>query len=242
MIFMNIPSLYELFQERWGRFQTGWLISDTHFGDEELRAGMPNRPSDEEIVKSINSCVGKNDLLIHLGDVGDVEYVRKLKGYKVLIMGNHDAGASNYKRQKVTKAIPADGFTYSEVLDFVKNEYPNWSVHVEKQNPFWLITIDNGLFDEVYEGALIVGEKLILTHEPVEISWLFNIHGHNHQGNVKTGNHLNVCTDVVGHKPVSLNKFLKEGHLSKIQTIHRACIDNAIERKKKRGGKRVGQK
>ena len=242
MIFMNIPSLYEQFQKQWGRFQTGWLISDTHFGDEELRAGMPNRPSDEEIVKSINSCVGKNDLLIHLGDVGDVEYVRKLKGYKVLVMGNHDLGASNYKRQKITRNIPVSEMTLLEVRELASKDYPNWKIHIEQYGSYWIVTADNGLFDEVYEGALIVGEKLILTHEPVEIPWLFNIHGHNHQGNVKTNNHLNVCSDVVGYKPVSFNKFLKEGHLSKIQTIHRACIDNAIERKKKRGGKRIGQK
>lgn len=239
---MNIPSLYELFQERWGKFQTGWMISDTHFGDEDLRAGMPNRPSDEEIVKSINSCVGKNDLLIHLGDVGDVEHVRKLKGYKVLIMGNHDLGASNYKRQKITRNIPVNEMTLLEVRELASKNYPNWKIHIEQYGSYWIVTVDNGLFDEVYESALIVGEKLILTHEPVEIPWLFNIHGHNHQGNVKTGNHLNVCADVVGYEPVSLNKFLKEGHLSKIQTIHRTCIDNAIERKKKRGGKRIGQK
>lgn len=241
MIFMNIPSLYGLFQERWGKFQTGWMISDTHFGDEDLKAGM-TRPSDEDIVKSINSCVGKNDLLIHLGDVGDVEYVRKLKGYKVLIMGNHDSGASNYKRQFAQKEYN-QCWTVEGAFADMKKLYPGWKISFHQVSTGYIVcTADNGLFDEVYEGALIVGEKLILTHEPVEIPWLFNIHGHNHQGNVKTNNHLNVCSDVVGHKPVSFNKFLKEGHLSKIQTIHRACIDNAIERKKKRGGKRIGQK
>ena len=239
---MNIPSLYELFQEKWGRFQSGWMISDTHFGDKDLRAGM-DRPSDEEIVKSINSKVGKCDLLIHMGDVGDVEYVRKLKGYKVLIMGNHDAGASNYKRHREMVVINAYDFTQEEAVEEMKRRYPGYSIKFEcMDRAGWIFSIDNKLFDEVYEGALIVGEKLMLSHEPVEIPWLFNIHGHNHQGNVKTGNHLNVCADVVGYEPVSLNKFLKEGHLSKIQTIHRACIDNAIERKKKRGGKKIGQK
>ena len=242
MIFMNIPSLYGLFQERWSKFQTGWMISDTHFGDEDLRAGMPNRPSDEDIVKSINSKVGKNDLLIHLGDVGDVEYVRQLKGYKVLIMGNHDAGASNYKRQYVKKDY-GQGWTLEDAIADMRKRYPGWKITYLQLSTGWIsCTADNLLFDEVYEGALIVGEKLMFSHEPVEIPWLFNIHGHNHQGNVKTGNHLNVCANVVGYEPVSLNKFLKEGHLSKIQTIHRACIDNAIERKKKRGGKRIGTK
>lgn len=239
---MNIPSLYELFQERWGKFQTGWMISDTHFGDEDLRAGMPNRPSDEEIVKSINSKVGKNDLLIHMGDVGNIEYVRQLKGYKVLIMGNHDAGASNYKRQYAYKDYN-QAWTLERAIADMRERYPGWKITYLQLSTGWIrCTADNCLFDEVYEGALMIGEKLMLSHEPVEIPWLFNIHGHNHQGNVKTSNHLNVCADVVGYEPVSLNKFLKEGHLSKIQTIHRACIDNAIERKKKRGGKKIRQK
>ena len=41
--------------------------------------------------------VTKNDTLILLGDVGDIECVKKLRGYKVLIKGNHDKGNSYYK-------------------------------------------------------------------------------------------------------------------------------------------------
>lgn len=90
---MNLPGVYESFLDRWKSLQTCWVISDTHFGDEDLHQGIHNRPSDEEIVKIINSKCGRSDLLIHLGDVGDISYVRKLRaGYKVLIKGNHDAG------------------------------------------------------------------------------------------------------------------------------------------------------
>ena len=236
MIFMNIPSLYEQFQKQWGRFQTGWLISDTHFGDEDLRAGMPNRPSDEEIVKSINSCVGKNDLLIHLGDVGDIEYVRKLKGYKVLIMGNHDLGASNYKRQKITRNIPVDEMTLLEVRELASRDYPNWKIHIERYGSYWIITADNGLFDEVYEGALIVGEKLILTHEPiVGLTWAMNLHGHVHDKRAKTdAYHTNCCSDVIGYEPINLTQKLKQGITARIASIHRQTIDKATERKARR--------
>jgi calcineurin-like phosphoesterase family protein len=96
------------------------------------------------------------------------------------------------------------------------------------------------LFDEVYEGALIVGEKLILSHEPVEIPWLYNIHGHDHAGR-KRKNHLNVCSDVIGYEPVNLTQKLKSGLMSAITTIHRATIDSAVERKAKRGGKKIGR-
>lgn len=187
-----LAGIYDMFQH-WGK-QTVWIYSDPHFGDKDLECGIVNRPSDEEQIKMINSCVGRKDTLIILGDVGDIECVKKLRGYKVLIMGNHDAGKSNYAE----------------------------------------------VFNEVYEGALIVGEKLILSHEPVDIPWLFNIHGHDHAGHNRP-NHLNVCSDVIGYTPINLNQFLKSGAMSKIQTIHRETIDNATKRKKKRG-KKLGKR
>lgn len=94
-----IPGLYANYQKQWGQ-NTIWIISDLHFGDKELRKGIAKRPSDEQLLKNINSCVGKKDTLIVLGDVGDLSYVRKLKGYKVLIKGNHDAGSSPSIKEK----------------------------------------------------------------------------------------------------------------------------------------------
>ena len=194
---MKLPQLYDIFRERWERFQTAHIISDTHFGDKDLQANIKDRPNDEDYVKLINSKVGKNDLLICLGDVGDIECARRLKGYKILIAGNHDAGMSNYK----------------------------------------------DIFDEVYAGALIVGEKLILSHEPVDVPWAFNIHGHTHSGvPMSDERHFNVCGEARKcYEPVNLNQFMKAGFMSKIQTIHRNTIDSATERARKRGYK-LGQK
>ena len=187
---MKLPQLYDIFRERWEQFQTAHIISDTHFGDKDLQANVKNRPNDEDYVKLINSKVGKNDLLICLGDVGDIEIARRLKGYKILIAGNHDAGMSNYKE----------------------------------------------VFDEVYAGALIVGEKLILSHEPIDVPWAFNIHGHTHSGEPMSDNrHFNVCGEARKcYEPVNLNQFMKAGFMSNIQTIHRSTIDLATKRKKKR--------
>ena len=194
---MKLPQLYDVFRERWERFQTAHIISDTHFGDKDLQTNVKDRPNDEDYVKLINSKVGKNDLLICLGDVGDIEIARRLKGYKILIAGNHDAGMSNYK----------------------------------------------DVFDEVYAGALIVGEKLILSHEPVDVPWAFNIHGHVHSGEPMSDNqHFNVCGEARKcYEPVNLNQFMKAGFMAKIQTIHRDTIDKATKRARKRGYK-LGQK
>lgn len=191
---MALPGLYDCFQH-WGEKNAVWVISDTHFGDKDIQKAFPNRPSDEELIKNINQKVGKTGTLLLLGDVGDIECTKQLKGYKVLICGNHDAGATNYKE----------------------------------------------IFDEIYTGALIIGEKLILSHEPVDIPWAFDIHGHDHAGAKRKG-HLNVCADVIGYTPINFNQFLKSGASSKIQTIHRETIDKATERKKKRGGRKIGEK
>lgn len=192
---MALASVYDIFNERWCK-QTVWLYSDPHFGDEDLRAGMPNRPTDEELVKMINAKVGRKDTIIFLGDIGDIEYAKQIRGYKVLICGNHDLGATNYE----------------------------------------------GVFDEVYTGPLMIGEKLLLSHEPVDVPWAFNIHGHDHKGTERAG-HLNVCADVIGYTPINMNQLMaKSGILSKTESIHRQTIDKATKRKQKRGGKKIGQK
>ena len=242
-----LPGIYDSFQH-WGeKHQTVWIYSDPHFNDDELAEGVKGRPSAEEQVKRINAKCGRRDALICLGDVGDVEYVRQLRAeYKVLIMGNHDAGASNYKRQVIHKIYDQDKYTKEQVFDEMRTLFPGWKISVVESHEFtapfdrWNASADNLLFDEVYEGALIVGEKLILTHEPVEIPWLFNVHGHIHDKRAKTDDkHLNVCSDAIGWEPINFNQFLKLGKTSKIQTIHRATIDKATARKIKRNSRSI---
>lgn len=129
-----IKHLYDCFSH-WYRGGNIWLYSDPHFGDEEMKYIRKDYIGDDEQVRRINSKVWKNDTIIFLGDISDIEYIKKIRGYKVLIMGNHDAGASNYERQC---GIGSDGKLY-----------------------------DNRLFDEVYEGPLMINDKIILSHEPL---------------------------------------------------------------------------
>lgn len=231
---MNLPGVYDIFNERWSG-QTVWIYSDTHFDDKELAAGTPGRLTSDEQVAAINAKVGRKDVFIHLGDVGNIEHIRKIRGYKILIMGNHDAGRTNYERKIIKEIFAYEKYTQEEVKEKICAKYPNCKLYITKGLAGWIATVDNGLFDEVYEGPLMIGEKLILSHEPLDCSWAYNIHGHDHSGFAMIGStHFNVCSDVIAYEPQNLNQLLKFGLTSPIKSIHRSTIDTATKRKQKR--------
>ena len=84
-----IPTLYEKFQP-WSRTGSIYIISDTHFEDEFCKDRDLNWISPEEQIGILKKVLTKQDSLIHLGDVGNPDYLDELKCYKILITGNHD--------------------------------------------------------------------------------------------------------------------------------------------------------
>lgn len=180
-----IKTLYPIFQ-KWSEKGSIYIISDTHFEDSDCLFMDPDWIIPERHIENINKFVSKNDTLIHLGDVGNPEWMKKIKGYKVLIMGNHDQSAKKFE-------------------------------------PY---------FNEIYTGPLIIAKKLILSHEPLDINWAFNVHGHDHnKQNKGDETHLNLASNTIGYQVFNLGQFIKNGGLSKIESIHRQTIDEA-ERKK----------
>lgn len=183
-----IPSLYEKFQE-WSRTGSIYIISDTHFDDKDCKLMDRNWLPPEEAIKIIKGVAHKTDTLIHLGDVGNIEYIKQLKCRKILIMGNHDTGVTKFRE----------------------------------------------VFDEVYEGPLMIGEKILLSHEPIlGIDWCLNIHGHDHSGKYIDEYHLNLVSNVCGFKPLSLGEYIKNHGLNGIKSLHRDTIDRATERKQRK--------
>lgn len=233
--------LYDNFSH-WYRGGSVYFYSDPHFADEEMKYLRKNYIGDDEQVRAINKKIGKKDTIVFLGDIGDVEFIKKIRGYKVLVMGNHDAGASNYKRIIDELIYDADELSLQEVKAIVKKHYPNWKIiscddDYTFHAPFhrWVIKIDNRLFDEVYEGPLCISEKIILSHEPLDIPFMLNIHGHDHSGwAFQDRNHINVCAEHIEYCPVSIKEIVNSGILGKIDSIHRITIDMATDRKKAR--------
>ena len=238
-----INSLYDIFK-KWSAKGSVYIISDLHFSDQEsfeFRSKNNKLPEniktvadlDNFIISNINKVAHKNDCLIILGDVGNIECITKLKaGYKVLLLGNHDRGADYYKRivTDITnlKTILANAVKFPKDLFMSEHELDN---HV---------ICDNKLFDEVYFGPLMISDKIILSHEPIIPcpDYLVNLCGHVHAKNHKfiADNHqyYNFCAEAIDYTPVSLGELIKDGLLSKVNDIHRVTVDGAIDRKKHR--------
>ena len=195
-------NLYPAFK-LWEKFDNIYIISDTHFGDRITENGELDyrekstkikSPTVDEQVALINKVCHKNDLLIILGDVGkNLEPVKKLKaGYKVLIMGNHDSGRTNYERKVTHKrylgrdTCPYCGeiVTYDGLNSHGEFDKTGWCRKcLKKVNPIKNYEgedTDNKLFDEVYPGKVTIRENITLSHEPIEDKYSLNIHGHDH--------------------------------------------------------------
>lgn len=227
-----INILYNCFKH-WSEAGSVYIYSDTHFSDVEhfklLKANnkVPEginsvEELDELQIKNINEIVHRNDTLILLGDVGNIEYIKRLKaGKKILITGNHDRDTEYYQRR----------ITYNEKFDPAFIGLPDNS---------YKPLLDNKLFDEVYAGPLMISDKIILSHEPIVPCprYLVNLHGHTHDRPdvYEFVEHLyyNFCAEAIGFRPVSLGELIKHGLLSHIDDIHRVAIDRAIERKNKK--------
>lgn len=216
--------LYDYFQNNWLGEGQLWFFSDPHFSDEDLKE-FRNNITDEEIVRRINSKVGKKDTIVILGDIGNIEWVKKIRGYKVLVMGNHDKGASNYQR--------IEHFCFPDELEDYLEMFPErkyQKIHDKVIGEYY--HCDNRLFDEVYEGPLFISDKILLSHEPINYPYALNIHGHNHaQNNQNDMYHLNVCAEHIDYTPISVTSIIKSGRLKQIDSIHRHTIDFATEKK-----------
>lgn len=164
-----------------------FLIADTHLFHTKLWEvwGRP-KDSDDRIIKNWNKVIGKNDKVLHLGDVifsnkeKATEVFSKLNGDKYLIRGNHDGQSETWFKDL--------GFTTVEpIFKRFKDKYENWI---------------NVLF--THEPVL----------EKLPKGW-FNVHGHMH-GNTHRGTlpnaeqYYDVGVDANDFTPIPLYEVLKD--------------------------------
>ena len=248
-----LPQLYKKFQD-WSAKGSVWVYSDPHFSDSDCKIMDPNWITPEEQVKKINDKVKKDDTLILLGDIGNLEYIKRIKaGYKILVSGNHDVGLTNYKKtvtheikEIFAECVDEEKYKIDVAIErksfhkYLYEKYPYAKINIQERyefhSPFHFFdaTIDDNLFNEVYGGPLFISDKILLSHEPIDIPFGLNIHGHVHDGLgglSKDNSKYNVCSNCINYEPQNLSEIIKSGCLKNRDTIHRLTIDKATKKK-----------
>lgn len=91
----SVKAAIDLVGQIKGKSQKIWFTADTHFGHERIMqlSKRPFKTVEEmswEMIKNWNEVVKRRDVVYHLGDFGDAEYVKHLNGQIVLLKGNYE--------------------------------------------------------------------------------------------------------------------------------------------------------
>ena len=120
-----------------------------------------------------------------------------------------------------------------------QDNYETYIVHLNEEMKglfneaiFFYNEIEKNFNHEVYDGVVMLNDKIVLSHESIYLPFAFNIHGHDHSNKVSydDGLHLNVCAEHINYTPVSLNELIKNGHFKDVPSIHRITIDKASDK------------
>ena len=110
---------------------SNFYISDTHFGHSNIIKHC-NRPfdtadiMDRTIIRNWNSVVTDRDTVYLLGDIvfskgakEPAEYLSKLKGKKIAVVGNHDYDISRNREKYLENKLLEDICNYLEIKEIV---------------------------------------------------------------------------------------------------------------------------
>jgi calcineurin-like phosphoesterase family protein len=201
-----IDTLYDKFKP-WSAKGSIYIISDTHFEDADCKLMDKNWISPQEHIDNIKKYVHKNDTLIHLGDVGNPEWMAQIKAHKVLIMGNHDAGAMNYGKSTI---IAHNGNKID--ITYFDEIYTGPLFIAEK------ILLSH---EPIINGSAWFN---IHGHDHNKLSYT---EWRNNDGFSESWNELNLAANVVDYKVYNLGNGIKNGLLSYVDGVHRLTIDRA---------------
>lgn len=151
--------LYPTFQHWIQDCGTLYFYSDPHFDDEEMCYLRKNYIGDEEQVKMINKRIGKKDTIVFLGDIGNPEWISKIRGKKILILGNHDKGASVYE--------PYFDEIYEGVLTIAKNIILSHEPLVDYKYALNIHGHDHSRWTETFNGLNVCAE--LINYTPISL-------------------------------------------------------------------------
>ncbi len=171
-----------------------YFTSDTHFSSQRVidLKSVPFSTVDEmnyELVKRWNSVVTKSDYVYHLGDFGEYNFVKKLNGKVILILGNYEI--NDMKKQKLTFAQFREKLLKLGFNDVIENKY--------------CLKIDEPE-TEIY-----------LTHKPTNCTkGHYNLFGHVHKLKPINKYGFNVGTTYFDFTPISLDQVKSNIYFIKI--------------------------
>lgn len=157
-----------------------WFTSDTHFSSERTLE-FSKRPfgnineMNETLIKNWNDLVSPDDIVYHLGDIGDLESFKQLNGNITIIIGNYDKDENIIPKlkdsEKVIEIVPYKKLTIDNVNYLLIHE------------PFQAIEHFQELIDKDY----------------------FILFGHIHKLQMVKEIGLNVGTDCHNFKPIDID-------------------------------------
>lgn len=170
-----------------------YFTSDTHYGHRNI-IKLCNRPFENifemqnTMIRNWNEVVSDTDTVVHVGDfamrLSDIEIcgiLEQLKGYKILIRGNHDRGTARMLQVGFNLVLNEMRFMY-ESIQFLVSHYPYRNNSIEDQN-------------HVHNRPKDRGE------------WL--IHGHVHDKWKKKYRQLNMSVEVWDYTPASIDQIIE---------------------------------
>jgi len=189
-----------------------WFTSDTHYDHKNICSATTNwvgaenltrnfsslERMNDELVNSINTKVGQDDILFHLGDwsFNGFENIRKFRERIIcknvhLILGNHD---HHIERDK----------------DDVQSIFSS-------VNHYLQLEVKRELTPDQMKVGVLGHIKFVLMHYPIA-SWngmndgVIHLHGHVHLSNnlrVADGKAMDVGVDGNNYEPIELNEIIK---------------------------------
>lgn len=204
-----------------------FIISDTHFGHkyalvkEPIRAITLNnthyKTFDDLSVSWWNETVGKQDDVLHLGDLffgNGFNVLSKLNGNKMLIVGNNDIG--KYQKLKEWTIVKKIKFNIPEKNEIKKIMKKKWGD--ELKNPYatgLIIDVNNVriMFSHFPVGERKKNDKYCKARDIIDYAFFLakcevNIHGHIHSRDSVQDYCINVSTERLCFRPKRLRDIL----------------------------------
>jgi len=201
--------------DNYDAFKNIWITSDLHLGHAKIHQFEPIREEvrkfeefkgtpDEFIIYKWNSQVGKNDLVINLGDLNWKSYepyANKLNGIQLLVLGNHDYKPQYY--HKFNKVYPVTGvwnlngkFAKEYFLPNVND--PLLSGFILQNRLFSHYAIYHKEHEYNYQDRnSAIRNRIDVLDEIAKATQIkiYNIHGHTHSSTETEGKSINACID-----------------------------------------------